>query len=145
MTKDTHITIPMARLIELETAEHERDILRRWKSTHAPRMDALEGLLHAAQAEAESGREAVATLDSERLANARLTAELEDAQRQRELVFAELLKEQAENARARHALRELMEALDTGSSLSIAEAMTAADAVLAPNVGVEPQTTAEKT
>lgn len=24
----THITIPMARLIELETAEHERDILR---------------------------------------------------------------------------------------------------------------------
>lgn len=28
MTKDTHITIPMARLIELETAEHERDILR---------------------------------------------------------------------------------------------------------------------
>ena len=25
---DTHITIPMARLIELETAEHERDILR---------------------------------------------------------------------------------------------------------------------
>lgn len=28
MTTDTHITIPMARLIELETAEHERDILR---------------------------------------------------------------------------------------------------------------------
>ena len=28
MTRDTHITIPMARLIELETAEHERDILR---------------------------------------------------------------------------------------------------------------------
>jgi hypothetical protein len=25
---DTHITIPMARLVELETAEHERDILR---------------------------------------------------------------------------------------------------------------------
>lgn len=25
---DTHITIPMARLIELETAEQERDILR---------------------------------------------------------------------------------------------------------------------
>jgi len=25
---DTHITIPMARLIELETAEHERDIFR---------------------------------------------------------------------------------------------------------------------
>lgn len=24
----THITIPMARLIELETAEHERDIMR---------------------------------------------------------------------------------------------------------------------
>jgi len=26
---DTHITIPMARLVELETAEHERDVLRR--------------------------------------------------------------------------------------------------------------------
>ena len=25
---DTHITIPMARLVELETAEHERNILR---------------------------------------------------------------------------------------------------------------------
>jgi hypothetical protein len=25
---DTHITIPMARLVELETAEHERDTLR---------------------------------------------------------------------------------------------------------------------
>ncbi len=25
---DTYITIPMARLVELETAEHERDILR---------------------------------------------------------------------------------------------------------------------
>lgn len=25
---DTHITIPMARLVELEAAEHERDILR---------------------------------------------------------------------------------------------------------------------
>jgi hypothetical protein len=30
---DTHITIPMARLVELETAERERDILRkRWKA-----------------------------------------------------------------------------------------------------------------
>lgn len=28
MTKNTHITIPMARLIELETAEHERAIFR---------------------------------------------------------------------------------------------------------------------
>lgn len=28
MTKDTHITIPMARLIELETAEQERAVFR---------------------------------------------------------------------------------------------------------------------
>lgn len=73
MTKDTHITIPIARLIELETAEHERDVLRRWKGTHAPRLAALEGRLHAAQHEANAGREAIATLASERAANALLT------------------------------------------------------------------------
>ena len=51
--------------------------LRRWKSTHAPRLAALEGLLHAAQHEAWAGREAVATLASERAANALLTDEVE--------------------------------------------------------------------
>ena len=66
--------------------------LRRWKSTHAPRLEALEGLLRTAQHEASAGREAVATLNSERAANARLTAELEEAQRQRDLLQAALLE-----------------------------------------------------
>ena len=52
--------------------------LRRWKSTHAPRIEALEGLLHAAQMEAHAGREAVATLAGEREANALLTAEVDE-------------------------------------------------------------------
>lgn len=52
-------------------------MLRRWKSTNAPRLEALRGLLDAAQIEAEKGREARATLESERAANALLTDELE--------------------------------------------------------------------
>lgn len=51
--------------------------LRRWKSTHAPRLAALEGLLHAAQKEAHDGREAMATLASERAANALLTGRVQ--------------------------------------------------------------------
>lgn len=47
--------------------------LRRWKSTHAPRLEALEGMLKDAQLEAHAGREAIATLASERAANALLT------------------------------------------------------------------------
>lgn len=54
--------------------------LRRWKSTHAPRLEALEGLLHAAQHEAHAGREAIAALASERAANAVLTDEVERLQ-----------------------------------------------------------------
>jgi len=57
----------------------EAEQLRRWKSTHAPRLEALEGLLRTAQAEAHAGREAVATLASERAANSALTAEVEAA------------------------------------------------------------------
>lgn len=54
--------------------------LLRWKSVHAPRLWALEGLLRQAQREAAAGREAIAnlaSLDSERQANAMLTAEVE--------------------------------------------------------------------
>lgn len=51
--------------------------LMRWKSTHAPRLKALEGLWHAAQREANASREAVATLASERASNALLTDEVE--------------------------------------------------------------------
>lgn len=62
---------------ELAALRAEVADLRRWRSTHAPRLDALAGLLHAAQHEAHAGREAVATLASERAANARLTGEVE--------------------------------------------------------------------
>ena len=51
--------------------------LLRWKSTNAPRLEALEGLLHTSQAEAIAGQEARATLESERTANAILTDEVE--------------------------------------------------------------------
>jgi hypothetical protein len=51
--------------------------LKRWKSTNAPRLEALQGLLHHEQAEAHKGREAIATLASERAANALLTDEVE--------------------------------------------------------------------
>lgn len=54
--------------------------------------------------------------------------------RQRELVFSELLKEQGEHARARYALRDLVQALDTGDSLAVAGAMSAAEGLLGPNV-----------
>jgi hypothetical protein len=55
----------------------EAQNLRRWKSTMAPRIEALEGLLSAARAEAEAGRKAIATLEGEREANALLTAEID--------------------------------------------------------------------
>lgn len=64
-----------AALIEQQAAEIER--LQRWRSTNAPRLEALEGLLHTAQHELHGAREAVATLASERDANAILTAEVE--------------------------------------------------------------------
>lgn len=51
--------------------------LLRWKSIHALRLEALEGLLRTAQQEAHAGREAVSTLASERAANDLLTGSLE--------------------------------------------------------------------
>jgi len=51
--------------------------LLRWKSTHAPRLEALEGLLRTAQQDAHRAREAITTLESERAANAVMTDELE--------------------------------------------------------------------
>lgn len=66
-----------ALLKTLEKVEAERDALLRWKSTHAPRIEALEGLLQHEQIEAAKGKEAIATLASEREANAILTAEVE--------------------------------------------------------------------
>ncbi len=51
--------------------------LRRWRSTNAPRLEALQGLLNTAQSEAAAGREAITSLASERAANALLTDEVE--------------------------------------------------------------------
>lgn len=71
-------------LRRLHAVEQERDALkaeveglRRWKSTHAPRIEALEGLLAHYQTQAATGEEAAASLESERKANAILTDELE--------------------------------------------------------------------
>ena len=60
-----------------DAAADEIERLRRWKSTHAPRLEALEGLLSTSQIEAAAGEEAIATLESERAANAILTDEIE--------------------------------------------------------------------
>jgi hypothetical protein len=49
--------------------------LKRWKSTNAPRLEALQGLLEHAQIEAAKGAEAIASLESERAANTILTDE----------------------------------------------------------------------
>ena len=51
--------------------------LLRWKGAHAPRLEALQGLLEAAQLEAAKCTEARVTLDSERAANALLTDEVD--------------------------------------------------------------------
>ena len=59
------------------SAADEIAALRRWKSTHAPRLEALQGLKEHAQAEAALGTEARTSLASEREANAILTAEIE--------------------------------------------------------------------
>lgn len=57
--------------------DRELHDLKRWKSMQAPRIEALQGLLEHAQREAWAGREAIASLASERAANAILTTELE--------------------------------------------------------------------
>ena len=53
--------------------------LRRWKSTHAPRLEALESMLRGAQLGAAAGLEARQSLASERAANAVLAEEVERA------------------------------------------------------------------
>jgi chromosome segregation ATPase len=55
----------------------ELEELRKWKSTNAPRIEALKGLLDTANAQADRAREAVESLESERKANAILTAEVQ--------------------------------------------------------------------
>ena len=75
---------------EADRLRAERDELRRWKSTHAPRLDALEGLLHAAQAKAVAGDEAIATLASERAANSILTGDVDGLRNERDAALAEL-------------------------------------------------------
>ena len=67
----------------------ERDLLARWKSTHAPRIEALQGLLGASQIEAGIGAEAMATLLSERKANSILTDELDALRAERDATVRE--------------------------------------------------------
>lgn len=67
---------PKTQALMREAADKLEELLR-WKSTHAPRIEALEGLLAAAQQEAAAGREAVTSLASERAANELLTNEVE--------------------------------------------------------------------
>jgi hypothetical protein len=62
----------------IDALRAEVEALRRWKSTHAPRIEALQGLKDHAQQEAALGVEARTTLESERAANALLTDELEE-------------------------------------------------------------------
>ena len=71
-------------------AEAERDQLARWKSTNAPRLEALEGLLADARAEAAKGAEAISSLASEREANAILTAENDQLRAQVERLQSEV-------------------------------------------------------
>lgn len=87
----------------LRTQHAELEALRRWKSIHGPRMEATDGLLHAAQVEAAAGHEAVTSLASERAANALLTSELEDLRKEVERLTACL---KTANAQAEHFERE---------------------------------------
>jgi len=72
---DIESKIERARLQHAQRIELEA--LRKWKSTNAPRIEALKGLLATANAQAERAREAVESLESERRANAILTAEVQ--------------------------------------------------------------------
>lgn len=65
---------------KLAARDAEVATLHRWKSTNAPRLEVLQGLLETAQKAAHAGFEAVATLASERKANSILTAEVERLQ-----------------------------------------------------------------
>lgn len=78
---------------EIERLTAEKLELLRWKGTHAPRLVAVEGLLREAQHEAAARREAIAnlaSLDSERQANAMLTAEVERLTAERDALRAVL-------------------------------------------------------
>jgi hypothetical protein len=81
MDEDTDAAL-MAAGHKMVAMQDELDSLRRWKSTHAPRLEALQGLLETAQREAAEGTEARASLASEREANAILTAEVEQLRAQ---------------------------------------------------------------
>lgn len=63
--------------LNCQEAASKLEELLRWKGTHAPRIEALEYLLAAAQQEAAAGREAITSLASERAANELLTNEVE--------------------------------------------------------------------
>lgn len=108
-----------------QKAKHDADKveeLLRWKGIHAPRLAALEELYRASQLDAGAGREAAATLDSERRANAILTEEVEalraanEAFGKRQEWWDQKMLAMEEKARADEALhRQALEALESYS------------------------------
>lgn len=66
-----------ALVAERDSLRAEVEGLRRFKSINAPRLEALQGLKDHAEQEAAKGAEAIATVASERAANAILTDEVE--------------------------------------------------------------------
>ena len=104
---------PAVQMRDITALCNEVTRLRRWNSTHAPRLAALEALHKTAQAEAEAGRDAVATLASERAANAiltdevdRLRAELAEAQQLARDQFDLRAEQRDERDRLRAALAQ---------------------------------------
>lgn len=61
----------------LDEAADKLEELLRWKGIYGPRLHILEQMYRERQLDAGAGREAAATLDSERKANALLTEEVE--------------------------------------------------------------------
>ena len=87
--------------------EAERSEAVRWKSIHGPRLAAIEALYRDRQLDEGAGREAAATLWSERQANAILTAEVARLEAERDAARREAMEEcvrmlDAEHERSKH-------------------------------------------
>jgi hypothetical protein len=78
--------------------EAERSEAVRWKSIHGPRLAAIEALYRDRQLDEAAGREAAATLWSERQANAILTAEVARLEAERDAARREAMEECARMA-----------------------------------------------
>jgi hypothetical protein len=78
--------------------EAKRSEAVRWKSIHGPRLAAIEALYRDRQLDEGAGREAAATLWSERQANAILTAEVARLEAERDAARREAMEECARMA-----------------------------------------------